>query len=998
MRFHRALALSLPLVAACSCEGDPGIKSVAGKLTLSAEHIDFGEVPVGDLRARGLTLANEGETPVDITKLELSSPTGEITIATEVPARLGPTQRVELSLLYQPIDLGEDLGSITVEGSDEEGPKTVTLRGVGVKGGAAVSHDGQACGQTPDSLSFGAVGPGQTATHTITIQNAGNAPFKVLSAVREPGTTTEFSIDDVAAGGSTIEPGQQLQLAARYAPADGGADSGAFVITTDLLERPSVRIPVCGEGIAPAICARPVPLDFGAVAQGTTARQMLTLESCGAEALELSGVALSSDAAHPTDASLSITQNVTVPQTLQPGATVALEISFDASTIGAVQGWVEARSNALGSATAYFPIVARAAQPCSIFVAPQTVSFSNVAQGSTSQQSVLVANDGASSCTITRLEITVGASEFRLGSATAATPITLAAGGSIPVTVEYTAPAAPGPNNGTLEIEGNGTVFPVALIGNPVLTDGCQLEVVPTAVSFGGVAPNSTRSMPVNVNNLSSDFCTIRSVELAPSSDPAFINTSSNFGLVLPGRSKQLSVTFQPTLSGSARGELIITTTDVDTPEFRVPLFASSLQSAICINPRILPFGPATGVETMDFIVTACGTTPVTVTQLDWTTPDAEFGVAVAPALPFTLQPGQNQPVTIRYSPADQQGDYAVVTVRSNDLVDPAINVEMTGGPEIVPTEAGRFLYYWQILPLGGDVMKLPLQGATNAISFWGPRSGKSCTGCHHVSPDGRYVALIEFAGGPYMKIIDTASNVTLQLPAELRTTVSYFSWRPNVNTNPAYQFAYDSPDASNGQYKVHIGSVFGGYLRELQGANDPAFSFVMPAWGPSGKIAVVRGMMATQSQGGAAGLTGPTDILLVDENGGNAAPLAGASGNGANYYPSYAPNGNWIAYTFSASAQGTIAASDAQVRMIAPTGGSALPLSSANGSGGASSYPTWSVNGQYLSFSSNRPGGAGDWDIYLSTIDPATGADGAAQNLSQANSANFEHAAQWSP
>ena len=73
-------------------------------------------------------------------------------------------------------------------------------------------------------------------------------------------------------------------------------------------------------------------------------------------------------------------------------------------------------------------------------------------------------------------------------------------------------------------------------------------------------------------------------------------------------------------------------------------------------------------------------------------------------------------------------------------------------------------------------------------------------------------------------------------------------------------------------------------------------------------------------------------------------------------------------------------------------------PLMLANDPIGASSFPTWSKNGEYLSFGSNRTGGAGSWDLYLARIEPMTGADDPAVPLTEANSVHFEHAARWSP
>jgi Tol biopolymer transport system component len=77
---------------------------------------------------------------------------------------------------------------------------------------------------------------------------------------------------------------------------------------------------------------------------------------------------------------------------------------------------------------------------------------------------------------------------------------------------------------------------------------------------------------------------------------------------------------------------------------------------------------------------------------------------------------------------------------------------------------------------------------------------------------------------------------------------------------------------------------------------------------------------------------------------------------------------------------------------------GTVRELPMINGGDGQTSFPTWSLDGAYLGFSSNRSGGAGGWDVYVAPIDPVTGIDGPPANVASANSAGFEHAAQWSP
>ncbi len=998
-----SLRLALPafLLAAygCSCDPDEGIGDISPLLQIEETSVDFGKVVVGDLRVRRLRLTNAGRSTLNLTTFELSSSSTEFSFGEERPSSIQAGASVDVGLVYLPTDLGEDTGTITLEGNDEKGPHTVTLRGEGVENGIEVSHDGEPCGTTPGSLSFGRVTPGDTATRNITLRALGQASLTIFTAEREPGTSVEFEIDPVERG-RVLNPGESLTLAARYRPADGVPDTGAFVITTDAADGGSTRIAICGESVAPAICASPVPLDLGPVAQGSTARRRLEIKSCGTEPLVIDVVQLSADASNPTDPGFGIENVPSLPRTMAPGETFEIDVTYAATQLVSATGFVKAVSNALNLRDAYFPIGARGAQPCGLSVLPSRLLFR---RGGQTEQRLLIANDGASECAVNRLEVTAGATNFALVSPPS-TPFAINPGGQIEVAVAYTAGTGAGPDTGTLEVEGGSSILTVDLVGEALPTDACTVDIVPAFVNFGAVEPGSIGSRGVNVNNIGSDPCFVRGVRMKAGSDPAFQSTSSNFGIILDGRSKTLSVAFRPTAFGPVQGTLEIQLSDSlvggNSITVDVPLFGTGMDQGICVEPRHLPFGSGVvGAQTLDFRIYACGSRDVTITALDWTTMNADFTMPTPPATPFTLASGSDRVVTVRYAPnAAPLGDFAALTVRSNDPVEPAIEVEMTGGQQVVPYEAGRYLYYWQIVGgVAGDVMQLPLQGNVTTRSFWGPRSGKQCTGCHVLSPDGKYVALIEFISGPNFKVVDTQTNMVIQsLPTEV-SGATYFSWRPNVATTPPYQFVFDD---AGGDLK--IATLFDGFIGPVNGANDPNYLEVQPSWGPNGKIVYVRGTQGVQGQGGQGnlGLQGPTDLMIVDEGGGTPTVLMGAGANTfANYYPAFSPNGDWIAFTQSRAAQSSIAASDATLLLARSDNSGVLrTLPLLNSASGASSFPTWSVNGAFLSFSSNRPGGAGDWDIYIAPVDPVTGMDGASVNVVEANSSSFEHSAQWSP
>jgi hypothetical protein len=974
-------------VSGCDCGGG-GLIDARPRLAIDKEAIDFGEVLVGGQRVASFQLENTGLSVLEIASFTIEG-SAEIAFATPVPASLQPDQAIDFNVVFEPKDVGEEHSTITITANDSEDARTISLVGIGVEAGVGVEHPGETCGSDPNSMSFGQVVPGMRAERTITVRASGSATVNILSAIVEPGSSGEWSIQEITSP-VQLAPGESFDLTAAYAPEDGGADVGAFVITTDAPDG-TLRVAACGEGVAPAVCARPNPLNLGATPVGGSLSGTLTIESCGLEPVTISSLALSSDPRFPSAPGFTLNGVPSFPRTMAPGETFDLAVDFIAQQLGIAEAYVHVASTALGNEDAFFPVSARGAQPCDLVIAPTSLTYANVAVGQVVSKNVLVANNGATACTISRLEIGLGAPPFAI-SAAPTVPFDILPGQSEVVAIDYAPVQATMPDVGRLDVDNAGVTTSVDLTGNPLTEDGCFVEVTPSFLNFGAVEPGTARAMAVEVRNISDEPCFIRGVAIGAGSSPDFIETAPNLAVMFPGATRQVSVTYTPTAPGSATGTLEIDTNDALTGLFRVPLFATAASTGICVEPRHLPFGPTPGTSTMNFTIYACGAVDLTINALDWTTPDTEMSLVSPPSLPFTLASGDNRAITVQYTSSDAQGDTAVVTVRSDDAVQPEIDVTVTGGPEIVPPSAGRFLYYWQIPNIsGGDIMQLPLQGVRTPQPFWGPRVGKQCAGCHTVSPDGKYVAVVE---GPGLKIVDTSNNVAIS-PSTLMGT-SYFTWRPDPNTNPPYQYAYD--DGSN----IKIGALFAGELRTLVGADDPNYYELMPTWGSDGRIAFARGTQVSngQAMGSSFGFMGATDIYVVDEVGGSPQLVVGNNG-GANYYPQFSPNGSWIAYTYSAAAAGTIAATDAVLKLASSTGTNViLDLPNANSApgDGASSFPNWAVDGTFISFASNRAGGAGDWDLYISSIDPATGADGAATPLTDANTSAFEHGAQWSP
>jgi Tol biopolymer transport system component len=837
-------------------------------------------------------------------------------------------------------------------------------------------------------VSFGLVPVGQAEEQSIVLEATGTATVNIRSVQLDPSGSPAFSIL-----APTVRPSLPAHtsgtIRVRYLASKVGSESGAVVVESDAMNAPHLVIPICGQGGTPALCNHPVPLDFGRVAPPRTATGTLELSNCGNAPLSIYHLAISQDLAHPSAPGFGLAPTA-LPVTLAPGEKVTPVVSFQPVEPGAVDGYLEVDSNAMDEPKAFFPLTARGTENCDLSVVPPRLDFTGIPVGSSGTLHVLVANESQDlSCSITRIEVTQEADRFSVDQPPSL-PDAIAPGQSAILVVRYTPPSA-GSDQGALEIEAGRTIHRLPLIGNVPLGPGCHLAADPAFMSFGVVSPGGTRTETIAIRNVSTaSTCTLSGLGLAPGSALSFGAVTQSLGSLSPGAISNVSVTFAPSSPGPARGSLRITSTDPHSP-LDVPLFGAAPNAQICVIPSFIRF--PTISSTAAFEIVACGGAPLTVTDVSFSIPGAEFSLFQVPRLPLDLRAGDRQTVTLAYRPMPNPApSKAEVAVRSNDPDLPVVDVELSGGPVVVPPAAGRYLYYWQV-PSGtvnggdGNIMQLDLQGRIPPLAVWGTATGKACVGCHSVSPDGRYLSFVDTSIGYGIRMIDLLNNVEQTLPFASQSTLDV-AWRPNVNTTPPYQFAYDDG------HDIQIASLTGGILRALLGAADPAYFQKMPSWGPNGVIAFAR-----SDHAGSLSLSDHSDVMLVDERGGPATPLKGASGdNWLHYYPTFSPNGRWIAVTVSASGD-TFSARDSHVQLVAADqSGTVLPLPNLNGFDGASTYPGWSIDGSLLSFTSNRATGVGGWDIWFAPIDPITGADGMPVDLSQANSTGYDALPRWSP
>jgi len=519
------------------------------------------------------------------------------------------------------------------------------------------------------SMDFGKVGLGNSKTLQNKLTNFKTASVTIVSIA---GTDATVQVTGLTLP-LVLTPGQEAQFSVQFQPTVAGTisktisfgDNAEFLASMD----------VAGEGVQPGqLVLNPSSVNFGNVKIGANNTSNVTLSNSGGTAVTVSQATLSG-------ASFTM-GNLALPLTLQPGGSAAVSVTFAPTGAGNFSGSVsfsttfaQARKGSSRKAqdqggTVVLALTGVGVQAGTLSANPTSVAFGNVQVGSSSSQSETLTNTGGYSLTISQANVT-GAG-FSVSGLTL--PVTLAANQSVAFIVKF-APTIAGAASGNLAIvsDGSNPSLNIPLSGTGIAPG--QLSASPASLSYGNVQIGTSSNKTETITNNGGTTVTISQANITGAS-----YTVS--GLTLPAtlasnQSVAFTVTFAPTVAGSANGTLSIVS---DAPGSPLNISATGTgvtPGQLTPNPTSLSFGNVLvgSSKTLTETLTNSGGASVTISAA------AASGTGFSMSgltLPLTLNAGQSTSFSVQFAPTTAGGVTGNISVTSNGS-NPNLNIALSG-------------------------------------------------------------------------------------------------------------------------------------------------------------------------------------------------------------------------------------------------------------------------------------------------------------------------------
>ncbi|TAL68988.1 MAG: choice-of-anchor D domain-containing protein [Bacteroidetes bacterium] len=279
--------------------------------------IDFGGVPIGEIRTQTITLTNNGEFDVHVLRVDIDNPNVSLNPQTATITANGGTKDFNVSINY--IKGGIQTAHLIFI-FDIPCPDSLIadVRGEGLVGDI----------ENTITLDFGVLAPCEDSVMTVVVTNTGNTSIEILPTPYVRGSDkTLFNVLDTNTYSKILNPGDTCFIDVQFHP-QGSIDGikQAELLVPVFMNNDTIEVITSLRGERRSgILFVPSQLSFGNVTVGTTAERKLVMKNNGTIPITITPISFTgSFKINPDPIPLTI---------LQPGDSLVITVQFTPDSV-----------------------------------------------------------------------------------------------------------------------------------------------------------------------------------------------------------------------------------------------------------------------------------------------------------------------------------------------------------------------------------------------------------------------------------------------------------------------------------------------------------------------------------------------------------------------------------------------------------------------------------------------------------------------------------------
>lgn len=663
LRLHAAVFFALFSTA---CPEDQ-IGMAHGRLVVAPERLDFGVVPIAELRMRTLELSNNGDAALEVTPSILGANIEglrvELTALTIIPG-----EKKTLEVAYVPEVVGALIGEIKFT---TDSALTPEVR-VPVNGNAIASP----FSVEPKNIDFGNVRRGRTASQNIVIKNLIDEPITISLGNIEGSNAEDFRIGRPSST-FELEANAEATVEVSFAPAVLGLENARFDVEADCNVSCRERVVLSGVGVESTLSCTPAAIDFRAITPGSCVTRSVTCEN--PETRSTSIVELTIEESAP-----EMSVRTVAPIDVPGGASRDIEVDYCPTDLGPDSGRLKIVTREIDGDRGMLSIEleGEGGGP-DISVSPSNLVF-GAAIGNLHVRRALIENTGFTALEVRNFRIEPAEAPYRV--VRPSLPYYVQPAEAELLEIEF-APAVIGQHDAELIIDSNDGDEPevrITLRGSALDAVPCEVTIAPSELNYGLVQVGGAYTRQITLRSAGSNRCAFFEPRLENGSIYRFGAAPPESGMIEPGVPVSFDIVYEPTVGSPISGDddAFLVEIPNETPSsIRIPIHGLAAPSDLVVYPNPIDFGqvrinyPRMRTLTLYNVgsnlhhITALARAPGS---------SLDFSMTSTPALPLTLSPGTSIAIDLNYRSPDVGTDQASLAITSDALPGPIL-VDLRG-------------------------------------------------------------------------------------------------------------------------------------------------------------------------------------------------------------------------------------------------------------------------------------------------------------------------------